>query len=44
MSGILKTHINTGMEKCKADGFALEDIIIDKFATSEKVLKILLMT
>ena len=35
MSGILKKHIKTGMKKCKADGFALEDIIIDKLASSD---------
>jgi hypothetical protein len=36
LSGILKEHIKTGMEKCKADGFALEDIIIDKLASSDE--------
>jgi hypothetical protein len=35
MSGILKKHIKTGMDKCKANGFALEDIIIDKLASSD---------
>ncbi len=36
LSGILKEHIKTGMEKCKANGFALEDIIIEKLACSDE--------
>jgi hypothetical protein len=30
LTGIMKKHIKMGMDKCKADGFALEDIIIEK--------------
>jgi hypothetical protein len=36
LSGILKKHIKTGMEKCKADGFALKDIFIDKLVSSNE--------
>ena len=36
MSGILRKHIKSGLEKCKADGFALEDIVITKLASSNE--------
>jgi hypothetical protein len=30
LAGIIKKHIKMSTEKCKEDGFALEDIFIDK--------------
>ncbi len=36
LSGILKKHIKMGMDKCKANGFALEDIFIDKLVSLDE--------
>ncbi len=35
LSGIIQKHIKRGMEKCKADGLTLEDIITEKLISSD---------